>query len=105
MWQYDPRSMNPFGSHGFYVSYSDFYRNTEPWNLSNEQRYNLASAPGLGWILRAQDNHKWITDYMSNRGLTWDDMKYPAIAPGSGSAFEPINGFVRLSATSRFLYR
>lgn len=103
--QYDPRGFSPFGSRGFYVPYDAFYRNTKPWNLTKQQRYNLSSMPIVGSILRAQDSQKWIQDYMSNRGFTWDDMKYPAIAPGSGSAFQPINAGIQLSATARFLYR
>jgi len=106
MLYYDPENLNnPFGSKGWYVPSDLWNKYRHRTTLTAEQRYNLSSAPGLGWILRAQDNQKYINDYMRSRNLIWDDMKYPSIAPGSGSAFQPINQVLTLSATARFLYR
>lgn len=43
----------------------------------NAWKYILGDFPVIGPITRAYDNWSYINDYLENRGLTWDDIKYP----------------------------
>lgn len=53
--------------------------------IRNQARYIAADLPGIGPIIQAQDNWNYINDYMSNRGLSWDDVKYASRLGRSGS--------------------
>lgn len=53
--------------------------------LRNQARYFASGLPGIGPIVKAQDNWNYINDYMSNRGLSWDDVKYASRLGNSGS--------------------
>lgn len=47
--------------------------------------YNLASGiPVIGDFLRASDSSNAMADYMRNRGLDWNDIKYPTRTLGNG---------------------
>lgn len=60
------------------------------WN--NRVKYELADLPVLGWYWRLQDNRRFIEDYLRNRGLTWDDIKYPTRVTGSGGFYSGVHG-------------
>ena len=61
----NPRKVNP--------DYSD--------NL-NQLRYGLSNLPYIGDVLRAYDNVQKTKDYLYNRGISWDDVKYPSLLNG-----------------------
>lgn len=50
-------------------------------NLDGKYRYMLqttvAGLPIIGDIYRSYDNMRYMEDYINNRGLSWDDIKYP----------------------------
>lgn len=46
----------------------------------------LAGFPVVGGIIRARDNWNYMQDYMTNRGLSWSDIKYPTRTVGGVDA-------------------
>lgn len=40
-------------------------------------RAYLAGFPVIGGILKSRGNWNYMYDYMTNRGLSWTDIKYP----------------------------
>lgn len=55
-------------------------------NLDGKYRYMLqttaAGLPIIGDIYRSYDNMRYMDDYLSNRGISWDDIKYPTRTQG-----------------------
>ena len=51
----------------------------------NWAKYHGSGLPGIGPIIKAQDNWNYINDYMENRGLSWSDVKYPSRLGNSGA--------------------
>lgn len=55
-------------------------------NLDGKYRYMLqttvAGLPIIGDIYRSYDNMRYMEDYIRNRGLSWDDIKYPTRTQG-----------------------
>lgn len=70
--------------------------------LVNEGVYWASSVPVIGSVFRAIDNHRYITDYMRNTGLSWSDVRYPTRLIGAGSASGAVS-FV--SSNIKNLYR
>lgn len=57
--------------------------NDDGWNAL---RY-LVGDVGIFGIkpFKMYDEYNYMSDYLKNRGLSWSDMKYPSLAPKSGS--------------------
>lgn len=51
----------------------------------NQFRFNMAGAPFLGDFYRWEDSMQWYKDYGKNMGISWADMKYPALQRFAGS--------------------
>lgn len=51
----------------------------------NQARYIASELPGIGPIVKAQDNWNYINDYMKNRGLSWSDVRYASRLVSSGA--------------------
>lgn len=59
----------------------------------------VAGLPIIGDIYRSYDNMRYMDDYIENRGLSWDDIKYPTRTQG-------MQGFGSvLNFTSKNIYR
>lgn len=88
-----------------HLSSSDFGR-PKPWNfeLDPYARYELSKVPGIGDFMRAMDQKKYYADYFANTGLSWNDVKYPALLNGPG-AFGAGAGMFRVSKNLMRLYR
>lgn len=59
-----------------------------------ELEYMASQVPFIGDLITARDNYNYITDYMRNRGLSWEDMRYPSRVTGSGSGYYGAVSFV-----------
>ncbi len=71
--------------------------------LPGKARYmvntTVAGLPIIGDIYRSYDNMRYMEDYLNNRGLSWDDIKYPTRTQG-------MQGFgSTLNFTSKNIYR
>lgn len=53
--------------------------------------YIGSSLPFIGDIVRSRDNWNFINDYMSNRGLSWSDVKYPSRVVGASTSGYGLN--------------
>lgn len=53
--------------------------------------YIGSSLPVIGGFLRSRDNWNYINDYMSNRGLSWSDVKYPSRVAGASTSGYGLN--------------
>lgn len=54
----------------------------DEWNFT---RYMLADVGAFGFYpFKMWDEYQFMSDYLKNRGLSWSDMKYPALAKNSG---------------------
>lgn len=53
-------------------------------DLYSRTKFYFADFPIVGSIVRATDQSSYYSDYMSNRGLSWSDAKYPTLMRGSG---------------------
>jgi len=42
----------------------------------------IAGLPVIGDLYRSYDNMRYMDDYIKNRGLSWDDIKYPTRIQG-----------------------
>ena len=55
-------------------------------NLDGKYRYMLqttvAGLPIIGDIYRSYDDMRYMEDYLNNRGMSWDDIRYPARTQG-----------------------
>lgn len=45
-------------------------------------RWQLSQAPFIGGFYKAMDQQKFYNDYLRNRGMTWKNVKYPALLGG-----------------------
>lgn len=45
-------------------------------------KYLASGIPIVGELLKSSDEYAWTSDYLSNRGLSWSDVKYPAKISG-----------------------
>lgn len=53
------------------------------FQVSDKQlRYALSNYPFIGDLLRVYDTNQKTIDYMRNRGISWDDVKYPSLLGG-----------------------
>lgn len=41
--------------------------------------------PAVGKVWSSMDAMRWMDDYVSHRGLSYDDIKYPALTSAYGS--------------------
>lgn len=53
--------------------------------------YIGSSLPVVGDVIRSRDNWNYINDYMSNRGLSWSDVKYPSRVLGASTSGYGLN--------------
>lgn len=64
-------------------------------NLDGKYRYMLqttvAGLPVIGDIYRSYDNMRYMEDYIRNRGLSWDDIKYPTRTQGMQGVGSTLN--------------
>jgi hypothetical protein len=55
-------------------------------NMNAKGRYmaktTVAGLPVIGDLYRSYDNMRYMEDYLENRGLSWDDIKYPTRTQG-----------------------
>lgn len=68
--------------------------------LRNQFMYLVSGIPIVGDIARSYDNWSYLNDYMENRGITWDRIKYPTRL---GSTYSAVPSFV--SSNIAKLYR
>lgn len=54
-------------------------------------RYELSSLPVVGDFMRAMDQKKYWNDYMAATGLSWNDVKYPALLGGQRAIGAAVN--------------
>lgn len=47
---------------------------------------DISGVPIIGDVFKTLDRNQQITDYMKNTGLTWNDVKYPALM-NTGSTY------------------
>lgn len=45
----------------------------------NKVKYIVAGIPYVGTALKNADSYRKTTDYLTNRGLSWSDVEYPAL--------------------------
>jgi len=61
--------------------YGDIYK-----NLDAKYQYmvqtTVAGLPLIGDLYRSYDNMRYMNDYIENRGLSWEDIKYPTRTQG-----------------------
>lgn len=50
----------------------------------NQFRYGLSNVPFIGDLVRIYDANQSTNDYMRNRGISWDSVKYPSLLHGGG---------------------
>lgn len=77
----------------FYWAYSHMYPNMSQANR-NKWDYHLSGVPIYGWALKAQQQMDYLNDYMKNRNIGWEDLKYPALAPGAGAGVSALTSGV-----------
>ncbi len=54
--------------------------------LRNQFLYIASGIPIVGDIAKSYDNWRYLNDYMTNRGITWDKVRYPSRVGASYSA-------------------
>ncbi len=59
--------------------------------LRNQFLYFVSGIPIVGDIARSYDNWSYLNDYLENRGISWDDVKYPTRL---GSMYSSVPSFV-----------
>lgn len=57
------------------------------YHFDKQFRYATADIPILGDINKAIDSLNYANDYLANRGISWDDVKYPTMMKGAGNGF------------------
>ena len=64
-------------------------------HLSDRSRYYLDSfargIPGVGSALVAQDNLRYMDDYLRNRGMSYSDIRYVSRTSGAQSLGSSVN--------------
>lgn len=68
--------------HAFQNLYN-VYNDPSKKGYRNQLEYRFSSYPIVGDYIRNRDAEKYLSDYMRNRNLTWDDVKYPGLLKGS----------------------
>lgn len=64
----------------------------------------LAGFPIIGTMLQSRDNWNYMYDYMTNRGLSWSDIKYPTRT--AAGVDRSVSGFLNyVSSNIERLYR
>ncbi len=63
---------------GYPITLFDESRDIIPRGVNNQLRGILSGAPVIGGIIRSEDNWNYYNDYLNNRGMSWDDVRYPA---------------------------
>lgn len=56
-----------------------------------EMEFLLSGTPVAGDLLGLRDNYQWMLDYLTNRGMTWGDMKYPGRESAGRGAWSGVN--------------
>ncbi|AIY31252.1 putative capsid protein [Camel associated porprismacovirus 1] len=74
------------------------------FDLDPRTRYELSKVPFIGDAFRYMDQTKYYNDYLASRGMTWNDVKYPALLSGSGAYGVAASGY-RVSKNFLKLYR
>lgn len=70
----------------------------------NKLRFWTSQVPVVGDMIRAQDSWNRANDYLRNRGLSWNDVRYGM--PQSGTASSALtNGVAFVSRNILSLYR
>lgn len=54
-------------------------------------RWQLSRAPIVGDFYRAMDQQKFYNDYLKNTGMSWKDIKYPALLGGQNAFGAGVN--------------
>lgn len=84
----------PFTPQGFQSvrNIADIYygvpRVIDKWNTKggqNEIRYKMSGLPIVKDLMVYEDNMQRMNDYLKNRGLSWEDVKYPSLLSGAGT--------------------
>lgn len=64
-------------------------------NMDAKYRYmvqtTIAGIPIIGDLYRSYDNMRYMDDYLTNRGLSWDDIKYPTRTQGMQGVGSALN--------------
>lgn len=55
------------------------------WMGSPYGRWQMSRLPVVGDFMRAMDQQKYYNDYFRNTGLSWNDVKYPALLGGQNA--------------------
>lgn len=62
----------------------------------NQWAYDASGFPIIGDYYRYNDNKQQMQDYMENTGVTWDQVQYPSLLPGAGTASRGISSMLGL---------
>lgn len=70
-------------------------------------RWQMSRLPVVGDFMRAMDQQKYYNDYLRNTGMSWKDVKYPALLGGQNAVGAGVNSAYTLAgmAVSRNLMR
>lgn len=64
-------------------------------DMDGKYRYmvktTVAGIPIIGDIYRSYDNMRYMEDYLNNRGISWDDIKYPTRTQGMQGVGSTLN--------------
>lgn len=62
-------------------------------------RWQMSQTPIVGDFMRAMDQQKYWNDYLRNRGMTWKNVKYPALLGGQTAVGAGFNaGYTAIGA-------
>lgn len=67
-----------------YLNFFDWIGDNTPGDIQYWYRSFANGIPILGDFYRAQDEYRYMDDYLHNRNLGWDDIKYPSRNLNSG---------------------
>lgn len=59
------------------------WRMFQDQGLRNRFKYVSADTP-IGYLEKMYENYQAMNDYLDNRGISWSDVKYPALMKGAG---------------------
>lgn len=54
-------------------------------------RWQMSQVPFVGGFYKAMDQQKFYNDYLRNRGMTWKNVKYPALLGGQTAVGAGVN--------------
>lgn len=84
----------PEPRNAFQRGWNDYYSRPPSSRLdmgtSQRLKYEASGVPFLGDFVRSSDQTRWMNDYLKHTGLSWSDVKYPALASGAGSSARAI---------------